>query len=218
MAMAQPRPQPSVWVTWVSRLLAGEAQCLWAVWFKAHHTYTRLPSGFDLATWQVEHAALLAAEADRLTADGWMVLREGQNAFRLQGRSGIVLAGRPDLVAVRDGAALVMDCKTGSPRPSHHVQMMIYLLSLPYARKPYSSLPLHGRVVYRGDAVDVPADCVDDGFREHFRTVMSIIGGPAPALRVPSPRECRFCDISADDCAERVDTEPEEPQGAVDLF
>ncbi len=91
--MAQPRPQPFVWVTWVSRLLAGDAQCLWAAWFKAHYTYTPLPSGFDQATWQVEHTALLAAEADRLAADGWAVLREGQNAFRLQGRSGIVLAG-----------------------------------------------------------------------------------------------------------------------------
>lgn len=161
---------------------------------------------------------MCTAEADRLAADGWTVVREDQNAFRLQGRSGIVLADRPDLVAVKDGTALVIDCKTGSPRLSHQVQMMIYLLSLPHARKPYSPLPLHARVVYRGEAVDVPADQVDDGFREHFRTVMSVIGGPAPALRVPSPRECRFCDISADDCAERVDTEPEEPQDASDLF
>lgn len=118
-------------------------------------------------------------------------------------------------MAVKDGTALVIDCKTGIYRPSHHAQMMIYLLSLPYAHKPYSPLPLHGRVVYRGDAVDVSAGGVDDGFREHFRTVMSVIGGPA--LRVPSPHECRFCAISADACAERVDTEPEEPQDAFDL-
>lgn len=216
--MAQPLPQPLVRVTWVSRLLAGEAQCLWAAWFKAHHTYARLPSRFDWATWQAQHTQLVTAEAARLTADGWTVFREDQNAFRLQGRSGIVLAGRPDLVAVKDGTALVIDCKTGSPRPSHQVQVMIYLLSLPYARKPYSPLPLHGRVVYRGEAVDMPADQVDDGFREHFRNVISVIGGPAPALRVPSPRECGFCDISADDCAERVDSEAEEPRDAFDLF
>ncbi len=73
-------------------------------------------------------------------------------------------------------------------------------------------------MVYRSEAVDVPANWVDNGFREHFRAVMRIIGGPAPAVRVFSPRERGFCDISADDCAERVDSAPEEPPDAFDLL
>lgn len=91
------------------------------------------------------------------------------------------------------------------------------LLSLPSARKPFSALPLHGHVVYRDGFLDVPADQVDDRVRERFRTVVSVIGSPAPALRVPGPRVGGCCDIGADDCAERTATGPR-PSGRLDLF
>ena len=33
------RQTPYIWVTWLTKLLAGEAQCDWASWFKAHNKY-----------------------------------------------------------------------------------------------------------------------------------------------------------------------------------
>ena len=42
---------PYIWVTWLTRLLAGENSCEWAAWFRAQHeswSWTRVPSGFGL--------------------------------------------------------------------------------------------------------------------------------------------------------------------------
>jgi len=36
------RRSPYIWVTWLTKLMAGEAQCEWASWFKAHHKYDKL--------------------------------------------------------------------------------------------------------------------------------------------------------------------------------
>src|SRR2546426_12613973 len=58
--VAQPREGPYIWVTWLSKLLAGEAHCEWALWFKAHHKYDkRLDESFDLASWAARHAELV---------------------------------------------------------------------------------------------------------------------------------------------------------------
>ena len=42
--MARKRDGPYVWVSWITKLLAGEVNCEWAPWFKAHHTYQKVPS------------------------------------------------------------------------------------------------------------------------------------------------------------------------------
>src|SRR5262245_20687544 len=89
--------KPYCWVTWVTGLLAGEAFCEYAAWFKSHFKYEKRPSDFSLAAWQVEHAALVKATADRMKADGWIVTIEHQNGFRLTGKSA-VLAGKPDVI------------------------------------------------------------------------------------------------------------------------
>ena len=50
---------------------------------------------------------------------------EGQNAFRLRGKSA-TLAGRPDLVVLADRDATIIDVKTGREQPWHRVHVMIY--------------------------------------------------------------------------------------------
>lgn len=35
--MAMARNSPYVWVTWLTKILAGEQSCEWASWFKAHY-------------------------------------------------------------------------------------------------------------------------------------------------------------------------------------
>lgn len=216
--MGTPRDYPFVWSTWVSKLLAGEAHCLWAAWFRAHYTYVKPTSNFDFAGWQHEHTMLVHQESARLRDDGWKVFIEQQNSFRLEGRTGVVLAGTPDLVAMRDGTALVIDCKTGKPRKSHDYQVLSYMLSLPHARKVYSSLPMTGQIVYQASSQTVSSERIDQSFRTAFRDIMNIIGGDKAPPRVASSQECWFCDISEDDCDERVETGPPENIRVEDLF
>ena len=143
--MSEPRVAPYVWVTWISKLLAGDAHCAWAAWFRAHHTYDRLPSDFDAAKWASEHTAMVREQAEALRQASFSASLEDQNAFRLQGQLGVTLGGKPDIVAWRDGEVRVVECKTGQPRHTDTIQVMIYMLVLP-----------HAQPVWRGRAVNGP--------------------------------------------------------------
>ena len=41
----QPKASPYVWVTWMSKIIAGEAFCGWSLWFRACYSYTKLNAG-----------------------------------------------------------------------------------------------------------------------------------------------------------------------------
>ena len=85
-----------VWVTWLSRLLVGDASCEWASWFKAHHSgYAKTGRDFSLSTWKMHHTRLLNDVRDKLEADGHTVTTERANWFRLAGkRRGAGMADR----------------------------------------------------------------------------------------------------------------------------
>ncbi|PYU92511.1 MAG: hypothetical protein DMG25_11940 [Acidobacteria bacterium] len=58
--MAAKRHGVFVWITWLARVMAGEQNCEWATWFKAHHeNYDKAPSDFDTAKWNIEHTRQL---------------------------------------------------------------------------------------------------------------------------------------------------------------
>ncbi len=216
--MATPRDAPYVWATWITRLMAGEANCEWATWFRAHHTYDKLPSDFNLAKWTVEHTALLRDHATALRADGYSVFVEEQNAFKIRGQREVTLSGKPDIVALRDNTVTIIDCKTGQPRHSDHIQVLVYILILPYVRAVWKGRTLHGRVQYKDHAVEIPETAVDTDFRALFRRTMAQVGGDAALPRVPSHAECRFCDISRRDCPQRIDAPPLDIEPAHNLF
>ena len=58
--MATKRDGVFVWITWLSRVMAGEQNCEWASWFKAHYeNYDKAPSDFDTVKWNIEHTRQL---------------------------------------------------------------------------------------------------------------------------------------------------------------
>src|SRR5439155_19232797 len=58
--MATKRDGVFVWITWLSRVMAGEQNCEWATWFKAHYeNYDKAPSDFDTVKWNIEHTRQL---------------------------------------------------------------------------------------------------------------------------------------------------------------
>ena len=210
--MPVPREHPYIWATWLPRLLTGKNSCEWTAWFKAHHrNWTRTPSESNQAQRMLDHTALINERRANWEVGGYTVEVEGQNSFQLRGKSA-TLAGRPDLVARRDDEAVIVGAKTGQENPSHVVQVMIYLYAVPKALEKYRNLKPRGQVTYRDHTVRIPAEAVDDQFVQNLGALIRRLSADKPARRVPSPQECRFYDISAADCPERVD-EPTLHQG-----
>jgi hypothetical protein len=102
----------------------------------------------------------------------------------------------------------VEDCKTGTPRHSDHLQVLVYMLSLPLVEGPCQGRRCEGRIVYENTVVDVPSAKIDDHLKTLFRNTVLAIGGKEPATKVPSWPECRYCDISKADCPQRIDVRP----------
>ena len=99
--MVQAREHPYIWTTSLARLLAGEAHCQWAGWFRAHYQdWTTQPSDFDNAKWMLNHTALVNRERESRESLGYTVHVENQNYFRLRGQYA-TLAGKPDLMRSR---------------------------------------------------------------------------------------------------------------------
>lgn len=200
-----------VWVTWLSRLLVGDASCEWASWYKAHYSgYAKTTRDFSLSTWKMHHTRLLNDVRDKLEADGHTVFTERANWFKLQGSSGAMVSGQADLVAVSsDGQTTVYDVKTGAQRDSDVAQVMIYMYALPLAAETrWTGKSPDGRLVYRdGTEIYIPASAIDDDFREGLHDLIRRVVSDEPARRVPSPAECNWCDLTDLDCPERIESD-----------
>ena len=212
---------PYVWVSWINKLLVGEASCEWGSWFKAQHegsSWEKVPSDFDQVQWLLKHVELLEQTRRYYERQGYSVMLDSQNSFVLRGHTA-TLAGKPDLVAIRDNEAVVIDVKVGQPNPANTAQVMLYLYALPRAFKSrYQGAILSGQVVYPDGSVEVPAEAVDDGFIASVGRLMRRLSDTIPARRVPSWAECRFCSIGPRDCSHRVETEEAPAAGVTEDF
>ena len=215
--MARPRESPYLWATWIARLLAGEAHCEWAGWFRAHYEgWARPPSDFDSARWMLEHTALVNEARESREALGYKVYTEDQNGFRLRGKSA-TLAGKPDLIAVKGSDAVVIDAKTGRPSPHHAAQVLTYMYAVPRAIPDYRGVDFRGHVVYPDGNVQIPVSGLDQRFIGRLGSLIRRLADETPARRIPSAQECRWCDITAADCPERVE-EMETTEGTTEDF
>ena len=169
------------------------------------------PSEFNQAEWLLNHTALLNKRKADWKHGGFDVNIEGQNSFQLRGRSA-TLAGQPDLITQRDGQAVIVDVKTGQEGASQIVQVMIYLYAIPRALEGYRTLKVRGQATYLDHMVCILAEAVDDQFIQNLGALIRRLAADKPPVRVPSRQECRFCDIGAPDCPERMD-EGSEPEG-----
>ncbi|WP_018291645.1 PD-(D/E)XK nuclease family protein [Verrucomicrobium sp. 3C] len=205
------RPSPYVWATWAAKVMAGDANCLFAYWLRANYRYIKLPSSFDLARWTADHTALVQKQAQSLRDQGWEVKLESENSFNLQGRSGTI-GGKPDIVAFRDGEVRVWDAKTGKQRHSDAMQVWIYLVCLPHLVEwSYKKLPKPkaGTVLYAdGTTTEVVCQGKEDPLMPKFQATMALLAKESAPVKSPSFEECRFCDIPKDDCPDRVEEQP----------
>lgn len=206
--MATPRNYgPYIWVTWLTRLLTGEDSCEWASWFRSQHdgnSWEKAPSTFDLAGWQLKHTALLNTVRQEWEDKGFTVFSENQNQFHLRGKLA-TLGGKPDLIARRGKQGVIIDVKTGQASPSHSIQVMLYMYAIPRGLRQYKGIKVNGQVVYHDHAVPIPTSSIDDTFISNITDLVKRLASATPARRVPSSRECQFCNITSLDCPDRID-------------
>lgn len=218
MNEATRRQEPVVWVTWAAKMMAGEALCEWASWFRAHYTYDKLPRDFDVEQGRAQHLLMVHAQEARLQADGYRVCLEGQNTFTLPGKNGVILSGQPDLIAHRHDGCLILDCQPGQPKMSDQYQVLISLLTAPFVRSDLQRRPLHGIVQYPHATVALPPEKLDSMFKAYFRQTMDTIASTTAPPRRPSRSECRDCDIGKGYCPARLERPSDAAQPAHDLF
>ena len=84
---------------------------------------------------------------------------------------------------------------------------MIYQYAIPRALEQYQNLKLRGQATYLDHTIRIPAEAVADQFIQNLGMLIRRLAADTPPARVPSRQECRFCDISAEDCPERMDEE-----------
>jgi len=210
-AIATPRDRPYLNVTWVSRIMGGEARCLWSAWFRGHNANYQLEeSAKDWSEWTADHNEMVHREAEWLRRSGYVVTVEGLNNLKLEGQTGIVMSGTPDLIAVKDGTVRIEDCKTGQPRVAHRYQVMIYMAILPLVRPDLADFAIEGRLIYgEGIHKEIVHDDLDPVFKRDLFGLVRALGGAEPPPRAPSANECAFCTIAPNLCTDRVtDTDP----------
>ena len=190
--------------------------CEWASWFKAHYKgYERMPSTFDMVTWQMNHTSLLNDVRDKLEVDGVTVLTENQSYFNLRGGSGTVIGGKPDLVSARprrhrhnlrhqDGSA---------PGVGHGPGHDLHVRSAVHQPVPWEAFPgaagLQGRPGCRYSGRQRQRQA----FKSELFALIRRIADSQPARRVPSALECGMCDLTPNDCPDRIDAAPARCRG-----
>lgn len=228
----QKRDEIFIWPSWICKIVAGEEQCYWKYWFKAHYMHDKKPSDFNLTNWTIQHNQQLHQRRDALKRLGFKIFIEDQNAFKMNMiiplKTGecipkecahITISGKADIVAIGEDKDekitnkmhkihLVEDIKTGSPKTSDHVQVILYMLWLPLAIPQYKNVKFSGCIVYKQGIpnVDIPPLAAQDASLKQYiwDTIKKFAGDENDCCKVPSVRECSRCDILKIDCSEKI--------------
>lgn len=218
LKMKKLRNNPFVWPSWISKLVAGEDQCEWKYFFKSHYQYDKMPSDFSLAKWTIQHNQLLHNRRDELEELGYTVFIEDQNSFKITMQIktedepiDIIISGKADIVATNEINWVVEDAKTGTPKTSDHVQVMLYMMWLPLGLEKYKDVKFEGRIVYKSkhSNISIPAEAAQDESLKQiiWKTIKIVAGEEKNCRKVPSRNECKRCDIGSEFCKERVGEE-----------
>lgn len=208
------RRKPYIWATWLSKLLGGD-HCLWSGWFKAHYQYFKAEKDAEsLQEWNRDHSQLMAGRRLELQAAGWQVYGEDQVGFTVIGETADV-AGKPDIVAVKDRDVLLVDGKTGRQRDSDIWQVITYLWGIPRSaslvRDLFAGRTVEGEVQYKRGDQRITVDAPTPDQVAHMLRVIQVIAGPNPPQHAPSKWECERCNIHPKDCPHRYQDRPRRP-------
>ncbi|MFM7576916.1 MAG: hypothetical protein ACKO5Q_08265, partial [Microcystaceae cyanobacterium] len=104
---------PYAWVTTIANLMAEEKPCYYAAWLRSQYQIPSKPSDYDTT----DHDEMVIQRAVELQNQGYQITVETANNIKVFGQQyEICIAGRPDIVAIKDNWILIEDCKSGKKR------------------------------------------------------------------------------------------------------
>lgn len=203
--MKEARNKTFIWISWLAKLLAGEIQCEYQCWFQAHYKYDKLPSDFNLINWTMQHNRLVHKTRDELETQGYKVYIEDQNSLKME-TDLVIISAKPDIKAFKEDENLTIDCKTGRPKNSDQIQVMLYMLYIPKTQAIIlpDDPPWEGRIVYKKNSVPIPSVMMTKSFENMIDEAIVKLTA-STARKVPSVNECRRCNISSENCPERME-------------
>lgn len=206
--MLESRPNPYLYVTWLAEHMTGTLMCDFKLWFKANYkNWAQPPNDFDTASWMMAHTRLLR-EMIAQVPEGRTLYIEDQGSFWAT-YNGVTISGKPDLVLVHEDSqtVIVQDAKTGKPSPKHEAQLQLYMWFLPTKFPELRRYRFSGELVYSNHpnkSVPYPERKLFVSALDAATTVASAVKAPR---KLPSEQECGWCNITREDCDERIETE-----------
>lgn len=204
MADTPRRDGPFVWASWLSGLLSGDKQCLYALWHRANFKFEKRQDSRenDLTVWKGEHSELVRRRAEELSGQGYVVTVEQQNKFYVNGIHA-TLSGCPDIKARSGSHVRIEDGKTGKRRDSDYWQVLIYMM---FGPREDAADVVGGAVVYRDSAPRLiqPSEA-NEVARARVAAMIKSTASMVPLPATPSSVECGRCDIL--NCAHRKEEE-----------
>ena len=82
------------------------------------------------------------------------------------------LAGKPDLIAVKNNGAVIIDAKTGRPSPHHAVQVMLYQYAVPKALAKCQVIRFRGHIAYPESDVGIPNSGIHGNFVDNLAALI----------------------------------------------
>ena len=208
--MTKHKTWPNTHIDDIARLLSDDSACPHRAWFGSRDGRPRraVERGRSHAGGDGSHSPAVDETADRLEKRGDDVFPKFRNGFEATGSvSGTRIAGGPDIIARdADGNVTVYVAGTGEPEEVDdvRVRLCMYLLARSNQGR-WRGSRMDGCLLY-GDGSErrIGADEIDDGFKGMVARVMRQIASDEPAPYLPSVLECGRCELTDDECGERI--------------
>jgi len=95
---------------------------------------------------------------------------------------------------------------------------MIYQYALPLAHPQYRNVRIGGEVIFPAHTVRISRGALPRQFIEGLVTLVRRLAADTPPRRVPSAHECSCCEVTAEDCPQRMEDSFESEDGTRDDF
>ncbi|MFO0825904.1 MAG: PD-(D/E)XK nuclease family protein [Gemmataceae bacterium] len=125
--------------------------------------------------------------------------------------------GKPDVVAVNEAVGWIIDAKTGAPKASDRIQVMVYMWALPKTNPAFAGVSFTGKVIYKCGYNLVIPDEIDREFGQRVVELLKEVCGDVEPYKAPSFSECQYCPVTRSDCVDRVE-KAETHRGETDEF